>query len=68
METLKENYTIVLVPHSIQQAARTADFAAFFLQGKLVEHLPGRSDVHQSEEGRNNRLYSGAVWLVDKSV
>lgn len=41
LNTLKENYTIVLVPHSIQQAARTADFAAFFLQGKLVEHLPG---------------------------
>lgn len=38
---LKENFTIVLVPHSIQQAARTADHAAFFLQGKLIEHLPG---------------------------
>ena len=31
----------MLVPHSIQQAARTADYAAFFLQGKLIEHLPG---------------------------
>lgn len=42
LETLKETYTIVLVPHSIQQAARVADFAAFFLQGKLIEHLPGK--------------------------
>jgi phosphate transport system ATP-binding protein len=41
LNELKENYTIVLVPHSIQQAARTADFAAFFLQGKMIEHLPG---------------------------
>lgn len=35
---LKEQYTIIIVPHSIQQAARLADYAAFFLQGKLVEH------------------------------
>jgi phosphate transport system ATP-binding protein len=38
---LKADFTIVLVPHSIQQAARTADQAAFFLQGRLIEHLPG---------------------------
>jgi phosphate transport system ATP-binding protein len=37
LEELKSKYTIVLVPHSIQQAARTADFAAFFLQGDLIE-------------------------------
>lgn len=41
LQTLKKTYTIVLVPHSIQQAARTADFAAFFLQGELVEYGPG---------------------------
>jgi phosphate transport system ATP-binding protein len=41
LNTLKDSYTIVLVPHSIQQAARTSDFCAFFLQGELVEHLPG---------------------------
>jgi len=35
---LKQNYTIVIVPHSVQQAARVADYAAFFLMGELVEH------------------------------
>ncbi|MFN7035853.1 MAG: phosphate ABC transporter ATP-binding protein, partial [Bellilinea sp.] len=35
---LKEQYTIVLVPHNVQQAARVADYAAFFLQGRLVEY------------------------------
>ncbi len=40
LQELKENYTIILVPHSIQQAARTADMAAFFLQGELVEVAP----------------------------
>lgn len=41
LESLKETYTIVLVPHSIQQAARVSDYCAFLLQGELVEHLPG---------------------------
>ena len=34
---LKEKYTIVMVPHSIQQAARVADRAAFILDGELIE-------------------------------
>lgn len=38
---LKKLYTVILVPHSVQQAARTSDYAAFFLQGKLVEYAPG---------------------------
>ncbi|MEA3349898.1 MAG: phosphate ABC transporter ATP-binding protein [Chloroflexota bacterium] len=41
LQELKQNYTIVLVPHSVQQAARTADYAAFFLQGELIEYAPG---------------------------
>jgi phosphate transport system ATP-binding protein len=42
LQELKKEFTIVLVPHSVQQAARTADFAAFFLQGELVEFAPGK--------------------------
>ena len=38
LERAKEDYTILLVPHNQQQAARMADYAAFFLQGKLVEY------------------------------
>jgi len=37
LQDLKQSYTIILVPHSVQQAARVADFAAFFLQGEMVE-------------------------------
>ena len=40
---LKKEYTIILVPHSIQQAARTADYAAFFLTGELIEYGEGKS-------------------------
>ncbi len=38
---LKKTYAIVIVPHSVQQAARVADFAAFFLGAELVEHGAG---------------------------
>jgi phosphate transport system ATP-binding protein len=38
---LRDQYTIVIVPHSIQQAARVADVAAFFLYGELIECRPG---------------------------
>lgn len=34
---LKQHYTIIMVPHSVQQAARVADRAAFLLDGELVE-------------------------------
>lgn len=34
---LKQQYTIIMVPHSVQQAARVADRAAFMLAGELVE-------------------------------
>jgi phosphate transport system ATP-binding protein len=43
LQELKKAYTIVLVPHSVQQAARTADNAAFFLQGELIEFQPGKN-------------------------
>jgi phosphate transport system ATP-binding protein len=37
LDELKQRYTIIMVPHSVQQAARVADRAAFFLDGELVE-------------------------------
>ncbi len=37
IEILKENYTIVIVTHSMQQAARVSDNTAFFLMGDLIE-------------------------------
>ncbi|MEZ9525532.1 phosphate ABC transporter ATP-binding protein PstB [Enterovibrio norvegicus] len=38
METLKKDFTIVIVTHSMQQARRISDRTAFFLMGELVEH------------------------------
>jgi len=34
---LRKNYTIVIVTHNMQQAARVSDYTGFFLLGKLVE-------------------------------
>src|SRR5205814_9259528 len=36
--SLKENYTIVLVTHTLRQARRLADYVAFMWLGELVEH------------------------------
>jgi phosphate transport system ATP-binding protein len=37
MAELKSEYTIVIVTHNMQQAARASDFTAFFLMGELIE-------------------------------
>jgi phosphate transport system ATP-binding protein len=34
---LKKNYTIVIVTHNMQQAARISDYTAFFYEGVLIE-------------------------------
>jgi phosphate transport system ATP-binding protein len=37
---LKQRFTIVIVTHNMQQAARVADTTAFFLHGEMIEHAP----------------------------
>jgi len=37
MVELKKQYTIIIVTHNMQQAARVADYTAFFYLGELVE-------------------------------
>lgn len=59
LQELKQDYTIILVPHSIQQAARTADFAAFFLQGELIEFGEGKSLFTAPKEKRTEDYITG---------
>ena len=40
---LKDEYTIAIVTHNMQQAARVSDFTAFFYIGRLIEF--GRTDT-----------------------
>jgi phosphate transport system ATP-binding protein len=56
LRELKKDYTIVLAPHSIQQAGRVADDAAFFLQGKLVEFAP-RQEIFTAPKDKRTEEY-----------
>jgi len=38
VQELKEQYTIVIVTHNMQQAARISDYTAFFLNGEIIEY------------------------------
>ena len=59
LHELKKDYTIILVPHSVQQAARTADHAAFFLQGELVEFRPGQQIFTNPKDKRTEDYVTG---------
>lgn len=56
---LKQNYTIIIVPHSIQQAARVADYAAFFLMGELIEYRPGNEMFTTPRDRRTEDYITG---------
>lgn len=59
LQELKKEYTIILVPHSVQQAARTADVAAFLLQGELIETNQGEILFTQPADQRTQDYIQG---------
>jgi phosphate transport system ATP-binding protein len=59
LQELKREYTIVLVPHSVQQAGRTSDYAAFFLQGELVEQNVGKEMFTAPRDRRTEDYITG---------
>ena len=59
LQQLKAEYTIILVPHSVQQAARTADLAVFLLGGELVEAGPGQQVFTRPRERRTEDYVTG---------
>jgi phosphate transport system ATP-binding protein len=59
LNQLKSRYTIVLVPHSVQQAARMADHAGFILDGELVEFAPGREIFVKPRDPRTQEYVEG---------
>ena len=56
---LKERYTIVIVPHSIQQASRVSDNAAFFLRGVCVEYGPSNQIFVAPRDKRTEDYVTG---------
>lgn len=56
---LKQQYTIVMVPHSVQQAARVADRAAFLLDGELIETGDAGQLFSRPQEQRTEDYITG---------
>jgi len=59
MDALKERYTIVIVTHNMQQAARVSDTTAFMLDGQLVEHAPTNGIFTNPSDERTERYVTG---------
>jgi phosphate transport system ATP-binding protein len=59
IQELKERYTIVIVTHNMQQAARVADTTAFMLMGELVEHGPTERIFSTPADTRTEEYVTG---------
>jgi phosphate transport system ATP-binding protein len=56
---LKSKYTIVLVTHNMQQAARVSDYTAFFFQGRIVEFGPTTQIFSNPSEKQTEEYITG---------
>lgn len=56
---LKSRYTIVLVTHNMQQAARVSDFTAFFFQGRIIEFGPTTQVFSNPRERQTEEYITG---------
>ena len=56
---LKKDYTIIMVTHSMQQAARISDYTAFFYQGELIEYDETSSIFNNPKEKRTEDYIRG---------
>jgi phosphate transport system ATP-binding protein len=56
---LKQRFTIIIVTHNMQQAARVSDTTAFFYLGELVEHAPTDKLFSRPENPRTEQYVTG---------
>lgn len=56
---LKESYTIIIVTHSMSQAARVSDMTAFFLLGDMIEYDVTEKVFHNPADKRTEDYISG---------
>ena len=61
MVELKKNYTVIVVTHNIQQAARISDYTAFFWMGELVEYDRTEKLFENPENELTERYITGRV-------
>jgi phosphate transport system ATP-binding protein len=56
---LKQNYTVVIVTHNMQQAARVSDYTAFLYMGELIEYGPTKNIFTTPKEERTEAYITG---------
>jgi len=61
LEVLKKDYTIVIVTHNLQQAARVADYTAFLMLGELVEFGPTDRIFKSPRDQRTENYLTGRI-------
>ena len=59
MVSLKKDYTIIIVTHNMQQAARVADYTAFFYLGEMVEYGPTQQVFEKPKNELTERYITG---------
>ena len=59
MESLKEKYTVIIVTHNMQQAARISDETAFFLIGEMVEFGDTETIFSKPKDKRTEAYVTG---------
>ena len=59
MQELKKSYTIVIVTHNMQQAARVSDWTGFFLLGEVVEYGPTSEIFSRPKDKRTEDYITG---------
>lgn len=59
MDDLREKYTVIIVTHNMQQAARIADRTAFFLLGQIVEYTDTLTMFNNPKDERTERYITG---------
>jgi phosphate transport system ATP-binding protein len=61
MDTLKESYTVVIVTHNMQQAARISDYTAFFFNGEIIEFGDTQQIFYRPEDNRTQDYITGRI-------
>jgi len=59
IDTLKQSYTIVIVTHNMQQAARVSDYTAFFYEGRIIEFGATRQIFTKPEHKQTEDYITG---------
>ncbi len=67
IDELKKEHTIIIVTHSMAQAARVSQNTGFFHLGQLIEHGSTDKIFKNPDNKKNARLYNREVWIMSEA-